>query len=130
MMKLRLQVLQASLRKVAAMLHTQQVRPLPCTTHPLPHILTALKHLASARHIGKVVVATPPALPVEAAADQQQAPAWVVTGGLGALGVLTGEWLVGQSAKRVVLLGRTGRWGELAGPAWEHDERRDGRGGQ
>ena len=40
---------------------------------------------------------------------QEQQAAWVVTGGLGALGALTADWLVGQGQRHLVLLGRSGR---------------------
>lgn len=92
------------------MLHTKAVQPLPRLTYPMTSIMAALKQFAQAQHIGKIVLSAPAALP--AAADEKHRAgkgAWIVTGGLGALGVLTGEWMVGNGAKRVMLLGRSGR---------------------
>lgn len=34
---------------------------------------------------------------------------WVVTGGLGSLGLLTAQWLAGQGRRHITLLGRSGR---------------------
>ena len=34
---------------------------------------------------------------------------WVVTGGLGSLGMLTAGWLAGQGHRHITLLGRSGR---------------------
>ena len=103
-----IQVLQASLQHVAGMLHARKVAPLPRLTYSMPSILVALKQFAQARHIGKIVLSSPQALPGSGQVPDKAA-AWIVTGGLGALGVLTGEWMVANSAKRIVLLGRTGR---------------------
>lgn len=38
---------------------------------------------------------------------------WVVTGGLGSLGLLTARWLAGQGRRHITLLGRSGRWGDV-----------------
>ena len=35
---------------------------------------------------------------------------WVVTGGLGALGLLTAQWLADRGRRHVCLLGRIGRY--------------------
>jgi hypothetical protein len=37
------------------------------------------------------------------------AGAWLITGGLGALGTIAAKWLAGQGKKNLHLLGRTGR---------------------
>ncbi|WBB80647.1 SDR family NAD(P)-dependent oxidoreductase [Micromonospora sp. WMMD882] len=58
------------------------------------------------RHVARVVRATstPPADPPEISADGTH----LVTGGLGALGLLTARWLVDRGARHVVLVGRRG----------------------
>ena len=103
------QELNAAVLRVSAMLHAGSIGPLPRLTYPLAKVTDALREFAHARHIGKIVVAAPAELPQSAAKKDSGHSAWVVTGGLGALGLLTGQWLVEQGALRVVLLGRSGR---------------------
>jgi acyl transferase domain-containing protein len=80
------------------------LRPLPRTTFPLARFGDAFRHMALARHIGKVVLrvsaddaAGPPVSPT--------ATYWI-TGGLGALGMATADWLVQGGARHLVLTGR------------------------
>ena len=97
------QALNRVLTGVSTMLARGQIKPLPRTVYPLARVTEALREFAHARHVGKIVAAAPEELP------REPWGAWVVTGGLGALGLLTGRWLLEHSAKRIVLLGRTGR---------------------
>lgn len=96
------------------MLVQRQVRPLPALVYDFSEIGTALRQFSAAKHVGKVVVRGP--VSGAAAAGQPRAEtaeessaAWVVTGGLGALGSLAAEWLVGQGVRNIYLLGRSGR---------------------
>jgi epothilone polyketide synthase D len=58
------------------------------------------------RRVGRIEVVPPPAaereLPIGAAAS------YLITGGLGGLGLAAAEWLVERGARRIVLLGRSG----------------------
>jgi hypothetical protein len=98
-------VLNASLRQLASMLAGARVAPLQHLTYDLADAVGAFRQFTHAQHIGKIVVRVPP--PAEAA--HQAGGSWVVSGGLGALGALTADWLVGQGQKHLVLLGRSGR---------------------
>ena len=108
-----MQVLQSNFRKLSAMLAARLVKPLPFVKYDLSEVETALRQFSHARHTGKIVLSVQPTLPSPAA---QEAPeAWAITGGLGALGVITAEWLAGQGARHIHLLGRSGRWTEPTG---------------
>ncbi len=62
--------------------------------------------MAQARHIGKVVL-TMPARPRERRAARRPADAtYLVTGGLGGLGLEVARWLVERGARALVLVGR------------------------
>lgn len=99
------------------MLASGAVRPLQSLVYNFSAITTALRQFSHARHVGKIVVRVPPAAAVTGAARTSEA--WAVTGGLGALGAIAAEWLVGQGVKHIHLLGRTGRWhGQPAGGPW------------
>ncbi|KFM27283.1 Erythronolide synthase, modules 1 and 2 [Auxenochlorella protothecoides] len=67
-----------------------------------PQTATALRQLSLSQHVGKVVVQNPGIKTTEHGSC-------LVTGGLGALGSLTGAWLLKKEAWHVVLLGRSAR---------------------
>lgn len=90
------------------MLATGMVKPLPYLKYELSNVDTALRQFSHARHTGKIVVSVPPALPSPISPKVPEA--WAITGGLGALGSITAEWLAGQGAAYLHLLGRSGRW--------------------
>ena len=89
------------------MLAAGLVKPLPYLAHNIAELNTALRQFLHARHIGKIVVTVPGTLPEPPA--QEFPGAWAITGGLGALGLITAEWLAGQGAQHLHLLGRSGR---------------------
>ena len=78
--------------------------PAPRTrAFPIAHSPEAFRFMAQARQVGRVAITHPaPALP-RARADA----AYLVTGGLGALGLHVAEWLAQQGAGEVVLVGRS-----------------------
>jgi NADPH:quinone reductase-like Zn-dependent oxidoreductase len=107
---------QRAMSRVAAGAASGALCPLPVASHGLRSISSALRQMSQARHVGKVVVSvahsdpgnsSSPDLPGIGAAAAGGTVA--VTGGLGALGLLTASWLASQGASRVILLGRSGR---------------------
>jgi NADPH:quinone reductase-like Zn-dependent oxidoreductase/acyl carrier protein len=79
--------------------------PLPVTAFPVDEAPAAFRYMAQARHMGKVVLTLPP--PAEAPLQRLRADGtYLVTGGLGALGLLVGEWMAEHGAGNLVLLGR------------------------
>ena len=65
-----------------------ELQPLPAQVYPLNGAVVAMRELAAARHIGKVVLQAAPCLPQPRKASG--GGRWVVTGGTGALGALAG----------------------------------------
>ena len=79
---------------------------LPCTTFAFEHAPEAFRHMAQARHIGRVVFrhsVVPARRPQAVRADGM----YLVTGGLKGLGLLAARWLVGEGARHLLLAGRT-----------------------
>ncbi|MGE3806112.1 MAG: SDR family NAD(P)-dependent oxidoreductase, partial [Gemmataceae bacterium] len=92
----------AMLRELMEQFAAGQFRPLPATVYPLANAAAALQCMQQARHIGKIVLQVPPALEGLLRADAT----YLITGGLGGLGLLTARWLVTRGARHLVLLGR------------------------
>ncbi|MFJ8579618.1 SDR family NAD(P)-dependent oxidoreductase [Micromonospora sp. NPDC093277] len=82
---------------------------LPVTTFGYSDAAQAFGHMAQARHTGKIVLrpdvreaAVPPGeVPVRPVAT------YLITGGLGALGLRTARWLADRGARHLLLLGRS-----------------------
>ena len=61
-----------------------------------------MRFMASAKHIGKIVLRVPPKVTALVRTD---ATYWI-TGGLGGLGLYTAQWLADIGAQNIVLTGR------------------------
>ncbi len=85
-----------------------RLQPLPHTVFPLQDVVSAFRFMAQAKHIGKVVVTIPDATIATTATNQivKADRSYLITGGLGALGIQVAEWLVNQGARHLVLTGR------------------------
>jgi acyl transferase domain-containing protein/NADPH:quinone reductase-like Zn-dependent oxidoreductase/acyl carrier protein len=91
--------LEQLLRDVAA----GDLAPLPLRCFPLSQSAAAFRYMATARHVGKVVLTpVPPPPPIRSDA------CYLITGGLGGLGFATAQWLAEQGASELVLVGRHG----------------------
>ncbi|MER6170903.1 SDR family NAD(P)-dependent oxidoreductase [Streptosporangium sp. NPDC001681] len=90
----------AMLREVVDAVAADDLGPLPVTAFPAVEAEAAFRHMASARHIGKVVLTFDrPRLRADGT--------YLVTGGLGGLGLAAAEGLVRQGARHLALLGRS-----------------------
>ncbi|MGH9754660.1 MAG: type I polyketide synthase [Blastocatellia bacterium] len=87
--------------------------PLPVSVFPISESVAAFRHMAQARHIGKIALSLRDANIRVAPSEERRKIAradatYLITGGLGALGLLTANWLVEGGARRLVLVGRKG----------------------
>lgn len=76
--------------------------PLPAEIYPLTEAKTAFRRMQQARHIGKIVLQTP--TPLQPHADRS----YLITGGLGAVGLHLAGYLAQLGAGDIVLAGRHG----------------------
>jgi myxalamid-type polyketide synthase MxaB len=76
------------------------LRSLPSRAFAAADAISAFRYMAQARHIGKIVVTQPSAIRIKP--DRT----YLITGGLGALGLRVAAWLVEQGARHLVLIGR------------------------
>ena len=92
----------AALREVLARIATGELAPLMHTRWPLAETSAAMGFMRAARHIGKIVLTTPPFRKGRLRPDGT----YLVTGGLGGIGCALAEWLAERGAGSVVLNGR------------------------
>ncbi|WP_416904860.1 SDR family NAD(P)-dependent oxidoreductase [Micromonospora echinospora] len=102
------ELIRATLREVTDALGAGRLAPLPLRTFPLDRAVDAFRHMAQARHVGKVVVTHhhPPVVRPDAT--------YLITGGLGGIGPAVARWLVDRGARHLVLLGRSAPSAEVA----------------
>ena len=97
--------------KMMELAASSEIDPLPLRVFPLSGAKEAFRHMANARHIGKVVLMPDRwAPPAEVRADGT----YLVTGGLGGIGLLVVRWLIEHGAGHVVIASRRGGAGQEA----------------
>ena len=90
------------LRDVMAHLSSGELKPITHSRWPLAEAGAALSFMRAARHIGKIVVTTPPTLKGRLRQDRT----YLVTGGLGGIGCAVADWLADRGAGAIALNGR------------------------
>ena len=90
------------LRGVMARIESGELSPIVHSRWPLAEAGAALSFMRSARHLGKIVVTTPPLTGGRLRPDRT----YLVTGGLGGIGCAVAEWLADRGAGAIVLNGR------------------------
>jgi myxalamid-type polyketide synthase MxaB len=80
------------------------LKPLPHKVFDVEQVVEAFRYMQQGKHIGKVVVSMPQAY--EKPASIQAEGSYLITGGLGALGLNTAKWMAEQGARHLVLTGR------------------------
>ncbi|GAX83383.1 hypothetical protein CEUSTIGMA_g10808.t1, partial [Chlamydomonas eustigma] len=117
-----------AMSQVAAGAARGVLTPLPVAAHGLHSVSSALRQMSQARHVGKVVVSvktlkkshldsgvfsTSLSLSPAVLSERALTGKVLVTGGMGALGLLVTQWLVTAGTCSIQLLGRSGRHGSL-----------------
>jgi NADPH:quinone reductase-like Zn-dependent oxidoreductase/1-acyl-sn-glycerol-3-phosphate acyltransferase/SAM-dependent methyltransferase/acyl carrier protein len=99
------------LREIAAQLESGVFAPLPGTNFKIAQVTEAMRFMAQAKHIGKVVLSHDGEVFVKRKrSDRVQIrrnASYLITGGLGGLGLVTARWLIDCGAEAVVLAGRS-----------------------
>jgi myxalamid-type polyketide synthase MxaB len=93
-----------TLGEVRAWFEARRLRPLPQRVFPVRNAVEAYRFLQQARHIGKVALSFTPESTPAVRADGS----YLITGGLGALGLCVAGQLVELGARHLVLAGRSG----------------------
>ncbi|HLF25323.1 MAG TPA: type I polyketide synthase [Anaerolineae bacterium] len=83
---------------------------LPVRVFPLEQAQAAFRFMAQAKHVGKIVISLPAIQPTSQPANQpsiQPDASYLITGGLGGIGLRVAQWLIDTGAQHVVLMGRS-----------------------
>ena len=114
MVRERPMMVSSLLEEVMQLFKAGLLKPPPTRVFPIPRFVEAFHTMAQAKHIGKLVISlqnrtealitpTSPAIgPIRTDST------YLITGGLGAIGLKVAQWLVEQGAKHLVLLNRSG----------------------
>jgi NADPH:quinone reductase-like Zn-dependent oxidoreductase/malonyl CoA-acyl carrier protein transacylase/acyl carrier protein len=101
------------LREVMGTFGPGQLRPLHHRVFPIAHAINAFRHMAQAKHIGKVVLSLSdrrasvvPAAPKEVRFSADGT--YLISGGLGGFGIATARWIAERGGRHLVLMGRRG----------------------
>ncbi len=97
-------LLQGMLGELIGALERGEIEPLPIQVFPLDQVSEAFRFMAQARHVGKLVVRPSPT--GLAGPLVSESATYLVTGGLGGVGLETARWLAGAGARSLVLTGR------------------------
>jgi epothilone polyketide synthase D len=89
------------------------LRPLPVETFPITQATVAFRKMAQAQHRGKIILVPDGAdaqirVPADSRFTVRQDGSYLLTGGLGGLGLRLAEWLAQRGAGHLVLVGRSG----------------------
>ena len=78
------------------------LKPLPLRVYPASEVMDAFRYMAQARHTGKLVI-----LQEVAPFAIREEATYLITGGLGGLGLAVASWLAELGAKYIALIGRS-----------------------
>ncbi|ELS04099.1 polyketide synthase family protein [Xenococcus sp. PCC 7305] len=83
----------------------KELQPLPHKVFPIQEADQAFRYMAQAKHIGKVVLETTNSIK-RGWGEIRNDGCYLITGGLGSLGLQVATWLVAEGAKHLILIGR------------------------
>ena len=92
---------------LATMLDRGEIAPLPHSTYAAEQVVDAFRLMFEAQHVGKVVLRHQRGASVPARQPIRADATYLITGGLGALGLLVARWLVDRGATSLLLTGRS-----------------------
>jgi acyl transferase domain-containing protein/NADPH:quinone reductase-like Zn-dependent oxidoreductase len=94
------------MRRLVRRLGAGDLTPLPVEAYPFARTGDAMRTMAQARHIGKLAIEIAPGR--QGQLTLSGTATYLITGGLGGLGLETAAWLVAAGARTLVLTGRRG----------------------
>ena len=99
-------IVQSMMRDLVAAFEAGALKPLPYRAFALADAADAFRFMAQAKHIGKVVLLPPATDGTPSKPMIREDAAYLITGGLGALGLHIARGMVGAGARHLLLMGR------------------------
>jgi len=93
---------------------TGMVEPLPQHVFPIEKAIDAFRFMGQSKHIGKIVLSQEDGGRPPVSSIVRSDGTYLITGGLGGLGLEVAKWLGKQGAEHLVLVGRSGATGDAA----------------
>jgi NADPH:quinone reductase-like Zn-dependent oxidoreductase/NAD(P)-dependent dehydrogenase (short-subunit alcohol dehydrogenase family)/acyl carrier protein len=105
--------IKALLGEMSEHIAEQTFHPLPHRVFPVSRIGEAFRHMAQARHVGKIVISMREQGAFIAPLDEEgitfcSDASYLITGGFGGLGLTLARWIIEHGGRNVVLMGRSG----------------------
>jgi acyl transferase domain-containing protein/NAD(P)-dependent dehydrogenase (short-subunit alcohol dehydrogenase family)/acyl carrier protein len=97
---------QKMFRAVAEEIQKETFHALPTRIFAVQEIVDSFRHMAQAKHIGKVVISCEQKATSKKRVLIDPDSSYLITGGMGALGLYVAEWLCAKGAKQIILMGR------------------------
>jgi acyl transferase domain-containing protein/NADPH:quinone reductase-like Zn-dependent oxidoreductase/acyl carrier protein len=102
-------LVQAMFEKLIQDFRDGALNPLPLKTFPMREVAAAFRFMAQAKHVGKIVIDQR----LEDVGAIRPDASYIITGGVGGLGLTFAKWLVDKGARSLFLISRKGN-GEKA----------------
>ena len=93
--------IQKELHAILDLFHQKALTPLPITEYPVSEAMRALHYVQQAQHIGKVVLTNPQPFIYNPKAT------YLITGGIGGLGLELAKYLIAKGVKHLALTSRS-----------------------
>ena len=101
------QVIRSLFEELKTLVESGAVQLPPMQTFPAREVVTAFRQMAQGHHVGKIVIRLKEEKPgVHLRGPFESNGVWLVTGGLGGLGLRLARWFVEQGVRRLALIGR------------------------
>lgn len=120
------------LTEISQRIENKTFHPLPHRVLPVSRIVEAFRHMAQARHIGKLVISMRDEKALLEPLDGDDIAfspdaTYLITGGLGGFGLTLAKWIVENGGRNLVLMGRSGAESEEAKKALMELQKTDAR---
>jgi NADPH:quinone reductase-like Zn-dependent oxidoreductase/acyl carrier protein len=102
-------------QSVMCQVNAGDIQPVPVQTFEIAEAVEAFRYMAQGKHTGKIAITVTDRarVPIVVRRTEEQGRirpdgSYLITGGLGGLGLKVAEWLIQRGARDVVLVGRRG----------------------
>ncbi len=107
------QLIQQMLSKLLSQLTTGKLKPLPHTVFTSDKTIDAFRYMQQGKHQGKIIISIDTQVDLSSRGVSRNAPTqtytgtYLITGGMGAIGLQVAQWLINKGVNNLVLLGRS-----------------------